>query len=252
MDQFSTPQASHAHSRTILDLLYQYDSFMDSIEVVADMGCGAGLDVEWWATLATRDDPPEPHNYLVYAVDRDTKHLDPEILSKNKNIKVIEGDISQERIIPRQIDLMWCHNSFQYVLNPLQTLKNWNDMMNINGMLILSIPQHQTYQYNRLHTRSYNSCYYHYNVCNLMYMLAVNGFDCRDCYIQMESNNPWLYFAVYKDRSPLDPATTSWHDLADKNLVNDSVKTSLNLYGYVRQEDLIFTWLDRDWHFAKN
>ena len=85
-----------------------------------------------------------------------------------------------------------------------------------------------------------------------MYMLAVNGFDCRDCYVYMAENYGWIHIAVYKSMEPLDPATTSWYDLADLNLVNDSVKNSLNKYGHVRQEELIFTWLDKDWRYARN
>lgn len=250
MDQFKSTYASHEHSRTILDMLYIYDSFLDGIKVVADMGCGSGLDLNWWATLETRDEPKEPRNYLCYAIDQNITQIDEEVL-KNKNVIAIQGDFS-ERLIPRQVDLVWSHDSFQYALDPLKTLRNWNTMMNINGMLVLSLPQHQTYQYDRIQTRSYNGCYYHYNVCNLMYMLAVSGFDCRDCYIFMEQNNPWMNFAVYKNSEPFDISTTTWHDLADKNLINDSAKLSLNTYGYVRQEDLIFTWFDRDWHFAKN
>lgn len=252
MNQFKNAHASHEHSQSILKLLYEYDSFLDSIQVVADMGCGSGLDIEWWASLYTRDDPPEPHNYLCYAIDRDIKQIDPTLLENNKNIKVIAGDMSQQLIIPRKVDFLWCHDSFQYVINPLLTLKNWNEMMNINGMMTLSLPQHQTYEYNRIQTRSVSGCYYHYNICNLMYMLAVNGFDCRDCYIWMDTNNAWMHFAVYKSMDPMDPVTTSWFDLADKNLINNSVMDSLNKYGHVRQEELIFTWLDRDWRFAKN
>jgi hypothetical protein len=124
--------------------------------------------------------------------------------------------------------------------------------MNVNGMMMLTLPQHQTYQYNRLKTRSYSGCYYQYDICNLMYILAVSGFDCKDAYFDMKENDPWLRVAVYKDRSPMDPATTSWFDLADMNLVNDSVKDSLNKYGFVAQEELLFTWLDRDWRYAKN
>jgi SAM-dependent methyltransferase len=250
MDQFKSTYASHEHSRTILDMLYIYDSFLDGIKVVADMGCGSGLDLNWWATLETRDEPKEPRNYLCYAIDQNIKQIDEEVL-KNKNVIAIQGDFS-ERLIPRQVDLMWSHDSFQYALDPLKTLRNWNTMMNINGMLVLSLPQHQTYQYDRIQTRSYNGCYYHYNVCNLMYMLAVSGFDCRDCYIFMEQNNPWLHFAVYKNSEPFDIGTTTWHDLVDRQVVNDSVADSLNKFGHVRQEDLIFNWLDRDWRFAKN
>lgn len=250
MAQFRNAQESHEHSRDVLDMLYQYDTFMDSISVVADMGCGEGLDVNWWATLMTRDDPPEPHDYVVYAIDKNTKSIEPDIL-KNKNVRVIEGDFEQ-RLLSRDVDLMWSHDSFQYAMNPLGTLKVWNEQMSVNGMLVLNVPLHTTYGYDRLNTRSFSGCYYTYNICNLMYMLAVNGFDCRDCYIYMAPNYGWIHMAVYKSMAPMDPARTTWFDLADKNLVNDSVMGSLNKYGHVRQEELIFTWLDKDWRFAKN
>jgi len=240
-----------SNSQETLNLLYEYDSFLDSIEVVADMGCGNGQDLEWWATLMTRDDPPEPHNYLCYAIDKNIKQLDASVL-ENTNIVAIEGNF-ETRLIPRQVDLIWCYNSFQYVTNPLGTLKVWNETMNVNGMLVLTVPQFQSYEYNRLKTRSISGCYYHYNICNLMYMLAVNGFDCRDCYFDMKENDPWIKAAVYKsEHAPMDPATTTWFDLADKHLVNDSVIQSLNKYSQVVQEELLFTWLDRDWRYAKN
>lgn len=250
MDQFRTVEDSHAHSREILDLIYQYDSFLDSLTVIADMGCGSGLDINWWANLTTRDDPPEPRNYICYAIDRDTSQIDPNIL-KNKNVAAIQADF-EDRMRIRPVDFLWSHNSFQYALNPMNTLNSWNKLMNVNGMMVLTVPLHQGYQYNRLVTRSINNCFYHYNVCNLMYMLAVSGFDCRDCFVNSTENSPWLTFAVYKNEDPLDPATTTWFELAERNLVNDSVIKSLNKYGHVRQEELIFTWLDKDFHFARN
>jgi hypothetical protein len=251
MVHFKNALESHEHSRDVLDMLYQYDTFMDSVKVVADMGCGEGLDVNWWATLMTRDDPPEPHNYIVYAVDRNIDRIDPDIKTLN-NVKAIAADFEQTYILPRLVDVIWSHDSFQYAINPLSTLHNWNQQMNINGMLVLNLPIAQTYAYDRIQTRSFSGCYYNHNICTLMYMLAVNGFDCRDCYVYMAANYGWIHMAVYKTMDPMDPANTTWFDLADKNLVNDSVKTSLNKWGYVRQEDLMFTWLDKDWRFAKN
>ena len=247
---FKNPGESHEHSRDVLDMLYQYDSFMDSLKVVADMGCGAGLDAEWWATLYTRDDPPEPHDYLVFAVDQNISKIEPDVL-KHSNIKPIEGDFSSVHL-PRKADFVWCHDSFQFTLNPLQTLSHWNNQMNTNGMLSLNVPIHTTYSYDRLQTRSFSGCYYTYNICNLMYMLAVNGFDCRDCYIYMAPNYGWIHFAVYKSSGAMDPAATTWFDLADRNLISDSAMQSLNKWGHVRQEDLMFTWLDKDWRFARN
>jgi len=250
MAHFKNALESHEHSRDVLDMLYQYDSFMDSIQVIADMGCGVGLDAQWWATLMTRDDPPEPHDYLVYAVDRNIKQVDHEVL-EHPNIKFIEADFEQPTI-PREIDLLWSHDSFQYAVNPMNTLRVWNEQMSINGMLVLNVPLMQTYSYDRIQTRSFSGCYYNHNLCTLLYMLAVNGFDCRDCYIYTAQNYGWVHIAVYKSMAPMDPASTSWYDLIDKNLVHDSVIASLNTYGHVRQEELIFTWLDKDWRFAKN
>lgn len=248
---FKNDLESHEHSLDVLKMLYEYDSFLDSLKVIADMGCGSGLDVKWWAELTTRDDPPIPHEYTVYAIDRDLSKIDKTILQANKNIIPLQADFESVHI-PLQVDLMWSHDSFQYAMNPLATLARWNRYMNKDGMLVLNVPMHTTYAYDRLQTRSYSGCYYTYNVCNLMYMLAVNGFDCRDCYIYMAPNYGWIHFAVYKSYEAMDPATTSWFDLADKNLLNDSVVASLNKYGSVRQEELIFTWLDKDWRFAKN
>jgi hypothetical protein len=250
MAQFKNPLESHEHSLDVLNMLYQYDSFMDSIRVVADMGCGSGLDVNWWATLHSRDDPPEPHNYKVYAIDRDISRIDPAILS-HSNVIALEHNF-EHPIGLSQVDLIWSHDSFQFAVNPMSTLKLWNESMNINGMLVLNIPMHTTYSYDRLQTRSFSGCYYTYNICNLMYMLAANGFDCRDCYIYMAPNYGWIHFAVYKSMGPQIPENTSWFDLADRGLISDSAMASLNKWGHVRQEDLMFTWLDKDWRFAKN
>ena len=215
------------------------------------MGCGSGLDAQWWAELTTRDDPPDPHNYLVYAVDKDTSKLEVDMLKKNSNIRVMTSDYNEVHL-PIKADLIWSHDSFQFSTNPLHTLSHWNRYMNVNGMLCLSVPIHTTYSYDRLQTRSFSGCYFTYNICNLMYMLAVNGFDCRDCYIYAAPNYGWIHFCVYKSYEPFDHVGTSWFDLADKHLISDSAIESLNKWGHVRQEDLMFTWLDKDWRFAKN
>jgi SAM-dependent methyltransferase len=252
MAQFKNAQESHSHSLKTLNLLYEYDSFLDSLESVADFGCGAGLDARWWSQLETRDDPPEPRNYLTYAVDRNLTHVDPALKTLD-NVYIVDADIDGPDVpVPRLIDLIWCHNTFQYVTDPMRTLRTWNQQLTVNGMLVLIFPQAQHYAYNRLQTHSYSGCYYSHNLVNLIYMLAVNGFDCRDAYFLKEENDPWLSAAVYKtDIAPMDPKTTTWYDLADLNLVSDSVMDSLNKYGYVKQEELVTVWLDKDFHFPK-
>ena len=166
------------------------------------------------------------------------------------NVKPVQADLEDpDRFISRQIDLVWCHDTFQYITNPVYTLRQWNDMMSVNGMLIISVPQSVYYANNRLNNSSSNGSYFNHNAVNMMYMLAVNGFDCRDAYFYKNANDMWLYIAVYKSEiPPFDPQKTSWHDLIDNNLVNESVKNCVSKYGYVRQEEILTTWLDKDYY----
>jgi SAM-dependent methyltransferase len=252
MVPFKNALESHEHSLKTLEVLYGYDSFLDSLEHVADFGCGSGLDTQWWASLQTRDDPPEPRNYTVYAVDVNTSKLTQSV-NQLSNVHAIEADFDVvDHALPRPVDFIWCHDSFQYVTNPLATLARWNAQMNVNGMLALVFPQAVHYEYNRLNNISWSGCYHNHNIVSLMYMLAVNGFDCKDAYFFKEPNDPWLHAAVYKsDIAPMNPKTTTWYDLAASGLLSDSVVDCINRFGYVRQEEIITNWLDKDFYLPK-
>ena len=251
MALFKNAHESHQHSLDILNMIYGYDSFLDNLGVIADMGCGSGLDTEWWATLATRDNPPEPHNYIVYAVDQDLRGLDELTLAQNKNIIPIAGNF-EDRIIPRQVDLIWSHDSFQYSREPFKCLANWKASLNVNGMLLMAIPQTTYLKNNRLVVESHGHQYYSYNIINLMYMLAISGFDCRDAYFYRKENTPWLYAGVYaSEHEPLTQNAT-WYDLAERNLINDSIINSVNRYGHARLEDVVVSWFDKNLYQITN
>ena len=244
MAHFKNNQQSHQHSLETLDIIYGYDSFLDSLHTVVDMGAGAGLDTHWWATLSTRDDPPEPRNYNCYAVDRDLAQFS-KTAEELPNVKCIAADF-ETKLLSVKADLIWCHDSFQFATNPLATLKQ---NMNENGMLILILKQNQAYEYNRFVSRTYNHSYFNYNLGNLIYMLAVNGFDCNDAYAYRDEKNNWLHLAVYKSNiEPLNPTITSLYDLVELNLVNPTVAAGISKYGYLRQEDIVYPWLDKDFH----
>jgi hypothetical protein len=81
-------------------------------------------------------------------------------------------------------------------------------------------------------------------------MLAVNGFDCRDAYLLKKFQDPWINMAVYKtDTTPMDPLTTTWYDLIDKNLLHPTIVDSVNANGYLRQEEICMPWLDKELYF---
>lgn len=235
------------HALTILHSLHAYTSFLETVSSVADMGCGAGEDINWWATLVTDDDKPIPYNFKCYAIDLDEHKLTqvpslPNIIKLNRNFNKL--------CLPIKVDIIFAHNSLQYSTNPLETLKIWNEQMNINGMLILSIPQHSGVEANSYYSRTYSKCFYHYTPANLIYMLALNGFDCNDAYLLKKFNDPWINIAVYKsDIAPMIPDDTSWHDLIDTGLLHPTVVNSITTYGYLRQEDIMYPWLDRENYF---
>jgi hypothetical protein len=250
MGLFKNAHASHEHSLEVLNEIYGYDSFLDGIRSMADMGCGAGLDVNWWATLETRDYPSVPRDIKVYAVDNNIKQLELDI-GEIKNVIPIDGDFTK-RIVPVEVDLIWSHDSFQFVKDPFECLRIWRNTLNVNGMLMLTIPQ-TTYMYNnRLVVSNYDHQYHSYNILNLIYILAVSGFDCRDAYFYRKENSPWLYAGVYAcDHEQLPPNPT-WYDLAERRLINDSIINSVNRYGYARLEDVVVSWFDKNLYQITN
>lgn len=249
MEQFRNAYHSHEHSvYQVLNLIYGYDDFLESIASVADMGCGSGLDCQWWAQLENSQDPPEPYNYRVYGVDRDINQFRAEV---TENLQLIQGNF-ETAVLPEKVDLIYCHDSFQYALDPLNTLRVWNQQMNTNGMLIIAYQQPQAYVLNRWSNRTLPGCLYNHNFGTMLYMLSISGFDCRDAYFYKQPNNPWLYAAVYKNNENFFDPTISWYELAERRVVNDSVAESVLKYGHLRLEEIFYPWLDKDYHYIQD
>lgn len=240
---FKTPEESHAHSLQTLSALYEYDDFMMSIKTLADMGCGSGLDLEWWATRTMRDESQEPLN--IKCTGYDVQSSLP-IAHKHRNIQYACHDFENPVISLTPYDIVWSHDAFQYVINPLGTLANWWDIMSPGGMLAIVIPQTTNFEFNEHAFIQRDFCYFNWTMVSLIHTLAVCGFDCADGFFLKNPDDPWLHAVVYKsDVPPLDPKTTSWYDLCDLNLLPESVAKSATKYGHVRQQDLVLPWVDK-------
>lgn len=235
------PDTSHKQSLLTLEQLYDHDDFMDSITSVCDMGCGTGQDIRWWATRETREEVPQPHNYKCFAVDLDISQIK---YRKPKNLHLIEGNFD-DKVLPIQVDLIWSHDSFGYSHNPLYTLSKWWDDLLEGGMLCLMLPQMMNVEYNRTVYQHYSGQFYSYNVINLVYMLAVSGFDCSGGHFIKRPGDPWLHAMVYKSEiPPQQPDKVTWYDLIEQNLLPDSFVRSIHRRGYPINSELLLPWID--------
>lgn len=242
---FRNPEESHAHSLQVLNWLYEHDDFMASIDTLIDLGCGTGQDLEWWATRTTRDEIPQPLDIKCTGLDLiDT----PSVARKYSNITYQRNDFETQIHTPKKkkYDVLWSHDSFQYALNPLGTLKLWHSIAEPGGMLCLSVPQTTNIEYRKLSFIQPSGCYYHYTLVNLIHMLAVNGWDCNSGFFLKNANDTWLHAVVYRsDLEPMNPKM-SWYQLADTGLLPKSATDSINRYGFVNQNDLVLPWLDKN------
>lgn len=248
MNIFPTPAESHAHSLQTLNYLNAHNDFMDGLSVICDMGCGNGDDLLWWSTVTYEDENgnEKPRNYRCLGIDLDLRQIPAGKLPKNARLFEDNFETVQPSI---KTDLIWSHDSFRYATSPLATLKNWNSIINENGMLVLIVPQTVNVVYNKTAARTFSGCYYNHTVTSLMYMLAVNGFDCSDGQFMKRANDPWIHCIAYKSHiEPMNPATTSWYDLTELGLLPGSAVESIKKWGYLKQEDLVTTWLDKEYH----
>lgn len=241
---FRNHEESHAHALQVLELLYQYSDFMESIDSLIDFGCGAGLDLEWWATRTTNDDLQTPLNIKCTGVDQ-LKSIP--VSRKYANLIYLRQDFEEPIGVTekQKFDVLWCHDAFQYAVNPIRTLSNWHAIASEGAMLCLIVPQTTNIVHKNHQMYQYSGCYYHHSLVSLIHMLAVSGWDCRAGFFQKMPNDPWLSAIVYKSQhSPMNPKTTTWYDLMEKQLLPESADECVNRLGYLSLQELTLPWLD--------
>lgn len=240
---FAHPGDSHNHSLETLNQLYAYDDFMESIRSVVDLGCGSGDDLVWWATRMTNEENPRPLNIDCVGVD-----LFDNLKTVNNYKNITYQQANFEDTIPypdNGFDILWCHDAFQYAINPLQTLSNWWHIASPGAMLSLTVPVTQQIHRRQLSYTLPGGCYHHHTMVSLMYMLATAGWDCGAGFFKQTPADPWIHVIVHKsEHPPQNPRETDWHKLVDLNLLPKSAADSIYAHSALRQQDLLVPWLD--------
>jgi SAM-dependent methyltransferase len=245
---FRNADESHQHSLETLNLLYEYDDFMLSIKTVADLGCGLGKDITWWATRTSRDERARPLNIKCQGID-----IVNELPAARQHSNLTYQKTDFEDVIyppGEKFDILWCHDAFQYAINPIQTLSNWRKISSNGAMLAIILPQTTNIHLRNLDFSQQDGCYYHYTMVSLIHMLALTGWDCRAGFFKKDPTNNWIHAIVYKsEQEPRDPKTTRWYDLAEAGLLPDCAAKSVNSVGFLQQKDLILPWLNKSANF---
>ena len=244
MSSFGSPHEKHEHSfKNVLSYMYEYDDFMDSVGRVIDLGCDAEAnDMLWWANATTRDETQTPLGIKCVGVNTFKK-----LNVKHSSISYQNHDIESLNRVKRTFDIVWCYDQLQYLLNPYQALSNWWHIAEKDAMLVIAVPQTVNTEY---HIQEYNLSLghkYHYTMPQLIYMLAVSGWDCRSGFFKKTPGDSWLYAIVYKSNvEPIDPKETNIYKLAEQTeLLPQCAVDGIHKYGKLRQRDLILPWLDK-------
>lgn len=243
--KFQNAEDSHRHSLETLNQLYEYDDFMFSIKTVVDLGCGLGDDLAWWATRTTRDESQMPLEIQCTGVDLFDRLS---LCKKYNNVSYQQADFEGTIEVPKSgFDILWCHDSFQYCTNPLATLASWHSIASPGGMLAICVPITQRIHQRQLDYFSPSGQFFHYSLVNLIYMMAVTGWDCRNGFFKLDNQNGWIHAVTYKsEHKPRDPKTTDWYVLSELELLPRSTDATIHTHGYLRQHDLTVTWLDQN------
>lgn len=246
---FLSPSQNHEHSCETLNVLNQYQDFMDGIKTVADMGCGAGLDASWWANLTS--DNGVPRNIKVHAIDI---NLQGQSIIHHPNISYINTEYSNTGIAKESVDLIWAHDSLQYSLNPLATLLHWWDLLRDDGMLIVTLPYNFTVNTHldiaKVDATYTMGCYQNYTLSSLIMHLAATGFDCRNSHFKIDRTRGWLHAAVYKLPTSPNPYM-NWYEMCERQLLLPSIEQEIFRKGSFNDTDIVCEWIDRSQYMLR-
>ena len=238
---------SHLHSLLALEILNGFDDFKESIGAVADLGCGKGNDLEYWAnmTILNEDgEPGVPLNLECVGFDKNIPST-----PQRDNITYIKHDLNSKKAIPydKKFDVVWCHDVMQYIYSPVEFLGRVNRAMNLGGMLYLSVPSTVSTIHNIFQNYTPPMHYNTFTVSQVLYLLVLNGFDIKDFYLDKHKHEDEIQVIVYKESEPLD-YDTSWYKLVDLDLLDDNMKEIVLRNGILTDQGVITKWIDGTVH----
>ena len=212
---FSTLKESHKHSLETLNILDGFIDFKCSINDLLDIGCGKCYDLSWWANIGDGDlENSQPLNIKCVGLDIIKPSNDE---SLHENIYFVEHDFNSTDRLPfsnRKFDVVWCHDVLQYAHNPLKLLGAINHQMATNSMLYICVPSTVNVLHGKFHNYTFSKYYSTFTMTQLIYLLALNGFDCKNGYFKKNAYEDIIQIVTYKNTEPYD-YVSSWYNLLE-------------------------------------
>ena len=230
------------HSLLTLEALNEFDDFKASIKHMADFGCGKGLDLEYWGNMSenTEQGPGRYLDFNCVGFDLNAESNKP----SRKNIKYKNFDLnSSDPMWSVPFDLIWSNNTMQYLHSPVEFLGRVNKNLSMGGMLYLCVPSTINVLHHRFQNYTPAGHLNTFTVTQIIYLLALNGFDVKDFYLQKRKFEDIIQVIVYKEREPL-PYNTTWYELVDKDILNDEMKEIVLKNNVLTDLGVVTTWVD--------
>lgn len=226
---------------SVLELLGEHHEFMQTTKQVAVMEDNGGYESAWWSDYRLDEEQTVSHMHIKHFTKSSVRNL-----NKRDNIEVVNTEVFDTGKDNDTFHIIWANNCLQKSIDPFKTLTHWWNILKEDGMLVVSVPQTSFINdLSKWQVESYNGEYYSWNILNLIQALAVCGFDCRDGHFKQTRHEPYIWAAVYKGPTkPMDPVTTTWYDLREKNLIPHTLDACIDRFGYAKIDNLKVEWLN--------
>ena len=242
---FTSEQESHEHSLETLEKLNEHYEFKTSVSSVLDIGCGKELlDLKYWANMTDEFDEENPGRRLN--IDCVGLNKIDVVQPVEKNITTVKHDFNTEQGMgefEKKFDVVWCHDVMQYSWSPLWFLDHVNKVTADGGMLYLCVPTTINVLYHQFTNYTLPLSFNTFTTTQLLYLLALNGFDTKSFYMKKEAYVDRIEVMTYKVSEPLDYNTT-WYHLVEKDLLTTNMSEIIYEKGYLSNQGLVTTWMD--------
>ena len=222
------------------------DSMFDQNLDVLDVGCGLGLQADWWASRRPK------HEADRYGMKEFTECHAVDLYEPDAGLKdkfyFRKEDFHKMSFDDNQFDIVWSHLSLEYSPKPLEALKEWRRVCKDDGHIYITVPGSFKKKFGRIHTEMKPGQQSWFTVPILMQQLAYAGFNPRNGYFQADFKNGLIRALVpaNPDSVGFDPLVTSMYELAENGLFNDWVNGMIAERGTFDESKLVIQWVTGD------